>query len=126
MKKTILVVEDQESHGKFLMWRLEDKGYEVRLATDVETGMGMAQKGDVSLILLDCMLPKSLDDPEMDNNGGFEIAERIKDRNIPIIFTTVWEREEEYLKAKGLGMKAYFSKPYDVEELSRKIREILQ
>ncbi|MEK9148849.1 MAG: response regulator [Candidatus Desantisbacteria bacterium] len=126
MNKTILVVEDIESHGKFLMRRLKNEGYEVELATDVETGIYMAQKGDISLIILDVMLPKSLDDPEIDGYGGFRIAEGIKDRDIPIIFTTVWEREEEYLRAKELGMKAYFSKPYDIEELLRKIREILQ
>jgi len=126
MKKTILVVEDQRNHSLLLKYALEDKGYDdIKTAADIETALKMLQdkKNPPSLVCLDIMLPKSPDDPTIDEEGGFRIAKEIK--GVPFIFTSVYERKEEIERGISLGAKAFFVKPFDTEDVAVKTQEII-
>ncbi|HAW50171.1 TPA: hypothetical protein DCX16_04410 [bacterium] len=124
--KTILVVEDQESHAILLGWRLENEGYDVLYATNVEDALKIIkeEKDKISLVFLDIKLPKSKEGLEIDEGGGFKIAEEIP-KSIPFIFTTVYERDDDYSRGIELGAKAFFTKPFDTRDVANKIIEII-
>ncbi|MEW6103599.1 MAG: response regulator [bacterium] len=123
-RQTILLVEDI---SKLLEYRLEDEGYNVLCAYDVESGLSIIdEKRDlISLVCLDIILPKSKDNQEIDDQGGFKIAKHIP-KSIPFIFISVYERSSEILEGERLGVRAFFTKPYDTLDVVNKIKEILR
>ena len=78
LKRSILVVEDDESIRFLLRENLEYEGFEVIEAEEGEAGMKLAETADPDLILLDLMLP---------NMSGMEICKRLRatGNDVPII-----------------------------------------
>ena len=121
MNKKILFIEDESTLRKTVDEFLENKGYEIKGATDGQLGVKMAKKFQPDLILLDLILPKM---------NGFEVIKTLKKdketRNIPIIVLTNLEGSEDVEKAISLGAKTYLVKAnYELSEIAEKIKKSL-
>jgi DNA-binding response OmpR family regulator len=117
--KNILLVEDDPNLGLVLNDFLKMEGFNVTLARDGEKGLEAFTSSEYDLCLLDCMMPK------MD---GFTLATKIRKSNqdIPIIFLTAKSLKEDKLKGFDLGGDDYITKPFDEDELVRRVNAVLK
>ena len=114
MASKILIVEDEEKIARFVELELRHEGYEVVKAQDGRTGLGLAEEGGLSLVLLDVMLLEL---------NGFEVLRRLrKTSDVPVIMLTA--RDAVMDKVAGLdgGADDYITKPFAIEELLARIR----
>ncbi len=117
--KRILIVEDEESIRKLLKLNLELEGYEVVQAADGKTGIEYTQGQHFDAIILDVMLP------EID---GFDVCEQIRlhDLEVPILFLTARDSPADRVKGLKKGGDDYLTKPFNLEELLLRIRNLLK
>ena len=115
----ILVVEDEEDLNEILQFNLESEGYQVDTAFSAEGAL----KKDLSvyhLILLDVMMGKI---------SGYSLAQRIrKDLHleVPIIFLTARDTENDLLTGFNLGADDYITKPFSIRELQARVKVVLK
>ncbi len=120
-KKKILIVEDDSVLQKALQEFLVGEGFEISSALDGEEGVTMSKAKKPDLILLDIILPKK---------DGYEVLKEVKadpeTKNIPIVLLTNLGSLNDVEKALEMGATTYLIKAdYKLEEISRKIKEIL-
>ncbi|MBV6396101.1 MAG: Polar-differentiation response regulator DivK [Anaerolineales bacterium] len=114
MRKTILYVEDNPDNMLLVQRALEARGYALLQAKDGETGVSMAEREAVDLILLDINLP---------DIDGYEVARRIRSSGksglayVPIIAITANALKGDAEKALAAGCDVYMSKPINIREL---------
>jgi diguanylate cyclase (GGDEF)-like protein len=117
----ILVVEDDVSLRTILRMQLERAGYEVRAAQDGEEALRMVDEDMPDLILLDVMMP---------GMNGYEVCHALKSEvttaNIPVIMLTARSEQEDRIRGLSGGANDYLTKPYEVEELLVRVKNILQ
>lgn len=119
MKKSkILVVDDEEDLCRILQFNLENEGYEV---VSVHSGEDALQELDSSfdLILLDVM---------MGGMNGFETANSIrkeKHLDVPVMFLTAKDSENDLLTGFSLGADDYIAKPFSVKEVNARVKALL-
>ncbi|HIZ32524.1 MAG TPA: response regulator transcription factor [Candidatus Bacteroides merdigallinarum] len=116
----ILVVDDEEDLCEILKFNLENEGYEIDTANSAEEAL----KLDISsydLLLLDVM---------MGEISGFKMANILKkDRktaNIPIIFITAKDTENDTITGFNLGADDYISKPFSLREVTARVKAVLR
>jgi len=121
VKKTILVVEDEEDILALLQFNLLKAGYNVECAPCGEEALPLIAKHSPDLILLDLMLP---------GIGGLEICETLrseqKTSEIPIIMLTAKGEESDVVKGLELGADDYITKPFSIKVLLARIQTILR
>lgn len=110
--KKILVVEDEENISKLICDTLNLGGYGYDMAFDGKRAVNKVLNEDYDLILLDIMLP------ELD---GFEVMEKIKSKNIPIIFLSAKNDVSSIVKGLKDGGQDYITKPFEPLELLARI-----
>lgn len=119
LKRTILIVEDDDSIRFLLRQNLEFEGYEVLEAEDGEKGLAMTEKESPDLLVLDLMMPKM---------SGMELCKRLRQtgNEVPILMLTA--RGQSMDKVMGLksGADDYLTKPFDILELSARIEALLR
>ena len=102
----ILIVDDTPDSIKILMETLKNANYDILAATNGKRALEVATNQKPDLILLDIMMP------EMD---GYEVCEQLKSKtttqNIPVIFITARDDEEDETKGLELGAVDYITKP---------------
>ena len=118
-KPMILYAEDDENLAQVTKDHLEMNGYSVDLVADGKAAVASFGQGGHQLAVLDVMMP------ELD---GFEVARQMKavDDNLPIIFLTAKSLKEDKLTGLRLGADDYITKPYSIEELLLKIKNLLK
>lgn len=99
----ILVVDDERSMRQALRGLLEREGYAVRTAADGEAALAEFRRQRPDLVLLDVMMPK---------RSGFEACAdlRKEDADVPILFLTAKDAEEDELRGLGVGADDFVSK----------------
>ncbi|GJM33422.1 MAG: transcriptional regulatory protein RprY [Saprospiraceae bacterium] len=119
MKKSILLVEDNDTLGYILKEYLEMKGFQLVWAKNGQQGLAVFNKTRFDLCVLDIMMP------EMD---GFTLAEELrrKEPQLPFIFLTARSLKVDKLKGFHLGADDYIVKPVDEEELVARIKAVLR
>ncbi|MBT9672493.1 response regulator [Secundilactobacillus kimchicus] len=120
MNDTILLVDDEDSVITYLEKELQYEGYQVLVAQDGEAAVTTyeAHVTDISLIILDWMLPK-LD--------GLEVMRRVRRQAaVPIIMMTARDYVGDKVSGLDTGADDYITKPFDIEELLARIRVILR
>ncbi|APR75764.1 Response regulator receiver:Transcriptional regulatory protein, C- terminal precursor [Minicystis rosea] len=119
MKKTVLVVEDDESIALGLEMNLGAEGYRVLTAADGETGLTLARNGDVDLLILDVMLPKL---------NGFELLRTLRSerRTMPIMMLSARGAEMDKVMGLELGAEDYITKPFSLAELLARVKAVLR
>ena len=113
----ILVVEDEVSIANLLKLTLSKEGYIVKIAEDGLVATNIIDEEQFDLILLDIMIPKI---------DGFELLPYIKEKEIPVIFTTAISDINSKLKGFNLGADDYITKPFEIKELLARVRVVLR
>ena len=119
--KTILIVDDSINVRRFLGLTLEKAGYRVEQARDGQDAVEKLLGGlDVQAVICDIEMPK------LDGYGVLEeIKERPEFKDLPIAMLTSRSNEKHRKLAINLGASAYFSKPYNEQQLLEKLTEML-
>ena len=113
----ILVIEDDIDIQDILKNHLTDAGYEVIITSNGVDGISNFSE-DISLVLLDIMLPK---------NDGFEVCQQIREfSDVPIVMLTA--RNDDMDKILGLeyGADDYITKPFNILEVKARIKAIMR
>jgi len=114
----ILVVDDEQTVRDFLQRALENAGYDVITAADGREALDKVSQFDVSLVLLDIVMP-GLD--------GFEVLEHMRQyEDIPVIMLSGIGGETTKIDTLALGADDYITKPFSVEELLARIQAKLR
>ena len=116
----ILVVDDEERMRMLIKDFLEQKGYKIIQAKDGEEALDIfnQMKDDISLILLDVMMPK-LD--------GWSVLRQIRQTSqVPIIMLTARGEEQDELFGFELGVDEYIAKPFSPKILVARVEAILR
>lgn len=120
MTERILIVDDEETLCEVLKINLENEGYEVDTALSAEEALEM-DLPEYSLILLDIM---------MGEISGIWFARMLKSNaataQIPIIFCTARDSEDDMVKGLDLGADDYITKPYTVRNVMARVRSVLR
>lgn len=116
----ILVVDDEEDLCEILKFNLENEGYEVDTANSAEEALKL-NISDYSLLLLDVM---------MGEISGFRMASILKKEkktaNIPIIFITAKDTENDTITGFNLGADDYISKPFSLREVISRVKAVIR
>ena len=116
----ILVVDDEEDLCEILKFNLEMEGYMVDTANSAEEALKL-ELPRYNLILLDVM---------MGEISGFKMASMMKKnkdtQNIPIIFITAKDTENDTLTGFNLGADDYISKPFSLREVIMRVKAVLR
>lgn len=116
----ILVVDDEEDLCEILKFNLENEGYEVDTANSAEEALKM-EISSYHLILLDVM---------MGEISGFKMANLLKKdkktANVPIIFITAKDTENDTVTGFNLGADDYISKPFSLREVIARVKAVLR
>lgn len=117
----ILLVEDNEMVAKGLLYTLKQNGYEpIHKANIKETKDFLKNENErenTKLVILDISLP--------DGDGFTLYEEDLKDKNIPTIFLTAKDEEDDVVKGLELGAEDYITKPFSTRELMARINKII-
>ncbi len=117
-KKTILIIDDEETIVTMLSVNLKKEGYKTLEAYNGEDGVEIAMKEKPDLILLDIMLPK------MD---GFSVCKKIRQTlNVPILMLSAKDEEIDKILGLELGADDYITKPFSVRELVARVKANLR
>jgi two-component system, chemotaxis family, sensor histidine kinase and response regulator PixL len=118
---TILVVDDSIHARRYLALSLEKAGYEVEQARDGQEAVDQLLGGlQVQAVICDVEMPR------LDGYGVLsEIKSRSEFRNLPIAMLTSRSNEKHRKLAMNLGATAYFSKPYNEQELLQTLETLI-
>jgi DNA-binding response OmpR family regulator len=121
MQKKILSVDNEQTTVNLVKDILETEGYKVtRVTSGKECLRKFEAHPDYDLILLDIMMP---------DLSGWDVYERIREKNkkVKVAFLSVIEISKERInKLKQEGLSDYITKPFDSEELIKRVKSILK
>lgn len=113
---TILLVDDYAPNHRLMSFVLEQSGYAVVSALDGLHALDCLSSIPIDLIVTDLTMPR-LD--------GLGLAERVRAdaryAATPIIIVTASSKETDAVKAAGIGVDAFLTKPVDSEELAQTV-----
>ena len=116
----ILVIEDENKIAQGLKRGLEMKGFAVDTVADADTGFSYAVDSDYDLVILDCLLPGSMD--------GATLCRRVREENnsVPIIMLTALGTTQDKVTGLNAGADDYLVKPFSFDELLARIHALLR
>ena len=116
----ILIVDDEETLCEVLKLNLENEGYDVDTALSAEQALSYNLK-EYSLILLDIM---------MGEISGIKMAKILKANiataDIPIIFCTARDTEDDMIMGLNIGADDYIMKPYTIRNVIARVKSVLR
>ena len=118
MNASILVIEDDCSIQELIVEFLGSQGYNVDFASDGLEGISKFKQGNYDLIILDIMMP---------NLDGYGVCKMIRNTsNVPIIFLTALNAEENQVKGFELECDDYITKPFSFNLLIKRVEAVLR
>jgi len=117
--KRILIVDDEEDLCEILQYNLDNEGFVTNVAHSAEEAL-KKPLNDFDLLLLDVM---------MGPMSGFKLADKLRkelNNNVPVIFLTAKDTENDLLTGFSLGADDYISKPFSINELTARIKAVLK
>jgi len=117
--KRILIVDDEEDLCEILQYNLGNEGYITEVAHSAEEALRKPLH-NFDLLLLDVM---------MGSISGFKMADTIrkeKNVNVPIIFLTAKDTENDILTGFSLGADDYIPKPFNMAELKARVANLIE
>lgn len=115
----ILIVDDEEDLCEILQYNLSNEGYYTEISHSAEEAL-KRPLGNFDLILLDVM---------MGPMSGFKFADKLRKElkiDIPVIFLTAKDTENDILTGFSLGADDYVSKPFSINELLARVKAVLK
>jgi DNA-binding response OmpR family regulator len=121
-KGTLLIIDDEKDLVELLRYNLVEKeGYDVISANDGQSGLEIAQKHKVDLIVLDLMMP---------GMDGLEVCRRLRSDprtgRVPLIMLTAKATEADRIVGLEMGADDYITKPFSPRELVARVKAILR
>ena len=114
----ILAVDDEPQVLWLLRNTLSEHGYNLLGTGDPDEMMHLLEEERPHLVLLDLMIP---------GTSGFELMDRIKEvSDVPIIFLSANDQEDNVAKALGMGADDYIVKPFSSTELLARVASSLR
>ncbi len=117
----ILIVEDQANTAEMLTSYFKTQGYEVTSVGWGNDALAFVEKTIPDLVVLDIRLP---------DIDGYEVCRRLRAHRrvecVPIIFLTERREREDKLTGLELGAVDYITKPFDIQELRLRVRNVLR
>jgi DNA-binding response OmpR family regulator len=116
-KRTILLIDDDETVLELLGDHIRVSGYQCLTALNGRVGLQLVTEEKPDLIVLDVMMP------DMD---GWEVCKRVRVQSaVPIVMLTAKQEEFDKLRGFRLGVDDYVTKPFSFAELVARIGAIL-
>lgn len=120
MKRTILLIEDNEQNRYLVTYLLTQSGYDVVPATSGPVGILMAARVPLDLVLLDIQLP---------GMDGYAVARALREERrihgVPIVAVTSYAMVGDREKALAAGCTGYIEKPIDPQTFVGEIERYL-
>jgi DNA-binding response OmpR family regulator len=114
----ILLIEDNEMIIKGLIYAFKNADYNLSYKSSILDAKNyLLNNSNIDLIVLDVTLP--------DGNGFDFFNNSLKDKDIPVIFLTALDDENNIVKGLDLGAEDYITKPFSTKELLARINKIL-
>jgi DNA-binding response OmpR family regulator len=114
----ILLIDDDAAFTSLLRAYLENDGFSVRVENAAARGIEAALSGEVSVAVLDVMMPQL---------NGLEVLRRIREKSeLPVIMLTARGDDIDRITGLELGADDYVAKPCTPRELAARIRAILR
>lgn len=117
----ILVVDDEDTLCEVLRFNLEVTGYDVDVAQSAEEALTKISLTPYNLIILDVM---------MGETSGFTLARKLKadksTKDIPIIFLTAKDSEDDMIAGLNIGADDYIFKPYTIRNIVARVGTVLR
>ena len=118
---TILIADDEPTNRLVAKLALSKEGYKIIEAINGVEAVKLAREYHPDVILMDAIMPKV---------NGFEAIKEIKKEkelaNIPILMITALDTKEDKVKAFKSGANDYLSKPFDMQELTLRVKSFVQ
>jgi signal transduction histidine kinase/ligand-binding sensor domain-containing protein/DNA-binding response OmpR family regulator len=119
-KKTVLIVEDNADMRSYIKTEITEL-YNVLEAEDGLKGLELTEEHDIDLIISDVMMP---------NLDGIKFCEKIKSNlstsHIPVILLTAKSESQSKYQGLEIGADDYISKPFEMEHLTIRIKNLIQ
>ena len=113
----ILLIEDHESIINGLKYTFNVNNYNLIAKTTIKESIQYLENNKPEIIILDVSLP---------DGNGFDLYEKvIKEKNIPVIFLTARDDEDDVIKGLNLGAEDYMTKPFSTKELLVRVNKII-
>ncbi|MGZ4325226.1 MAG: response regulator transcription factor [Solirubrobacteraceae bacterium] len=115
----VLVVDDEPSIVDAISMTLRHQGYSVEVAETGKDALAVVTRWRPDVIVLDVMLP---------DVDGFEVARRLSADHepVPILFLSALDNTEDKVRGLTIGGFDYVTKPFSLEELIARLRNILR
>ncbi|KPL83952.1 chemotaxis protein CheY [Thermanaerothrix daxensis] len=117
----ILIAEDERDIRELIAFTLRFAGYEVTMVSNGEEAVQVASQIRPALILMDVRMPR------MD---GYQACQALKAnpdlKDIPVVFLSAKGQESEIQAGLAAGATDYLLKPFAPDELTRRVRELLE
>ncbi len=118
MAEKILIVEDEAKIARFVSLELEHEGYKTETAHDGRLGLELALKNDYELLILDLMLP---------GMNGLDVLKALKaEKDTPVLILTARDQIIDKVNGLDIGADDYMTKPFAIEELFARVRNLIK
>jgi len=121
MRPHILVVEDEQHLGVGIKYNLEAESFRVTLVEDGPTALRLIDSASdsIDLIVLDLMLP---------GMSGYTVCETIRDAGVttPVLMLSARTLAEDRARGFDVGANQYMNKPFELDELISRVKNLLQ
>ncbi len=118
MDTKILIIDDDFNIADSIKNHFESEGYDVKIASDGAEGVSFFKMYDPDIVLLDIMLPKK---------DGWQVCREIREMSQkPIIMISAKNDVFDKVLGLELGADDYLVKPFDIKELSARIKAVLR
>ena len=114
----VLAVDDEPHIQRYLQRALSEAGYQATVTGDPSETVKLVELEEPDLVVLDLRLP---------GTSGFEVLQRIRELSqVPVIFLTASDSEEDAVQALKAGADDYITKPFSPSELLARIEAVLR
>ena len=113
----ILLVEDNKNIVDGLIYAFKMNNYQLDYTSSVKDTLKYLEDNIPEVIILDVMLG--------DGNGFDLFSNHIKELDIPVIFLTARDDEDDIIKGLNLGAEDYMTKPFSTKELLVRVNKII-
>jgi len=119
MERKILIIDDDVNLRESLCEVLELEGFKCYEGKNAKEALELAKKNNPDVVITDIQLPDS---------SGFQICQELRKLSkevIIIMMTGRFMSSDEKTQGFSLGADEYLTKPFDIQELSVRIRQLL-
>lgn len=121
MGRRILIVDDEPFILRILSFKLRREGFTTLEAESAEAAESVLGEHEIDLVLLDVALATP--------TNGFDLAAKLRrnsrTKHLPIIMLTARGFPSDVLRGHEVGAAGYITKPFDAEEVVRRVRSLL-